>query len=77
MDKSITVSCPTCRKMGQWFMAASGPFCSQRCQLVDLGKWFDQEMVITDPLRPDLFSGYGDLPPGQYLDDPNQDPANL
>lgn len=31
-------------------------------------------MVISEELRPDLFQGYGDLPPGTYLDDPDQDP---
>jgi hypothetical protein len=41
---------------------------------VDLGKWFEEEMIISDDLRPDLFRGYGDLPPGGYLDDPDLDP---
>jgi hypothetical protein len=38
--------------------------------MVDLGKWFNGEMVIEEPLRADHFEGYGDLPPGSYIDLP-------
>ena len=32
------------------------PFCSQRCKEVDLGRWFNQEYVISSPaLDPDGF----------------------
>ena len=41
---------------------------------MDLGKWLSEERVISEPLRPDHFEGYGELPPGEYLDDPGQDP---
>jgi endogenous inhibitor of DNA gyrase (YacG/DUF329 family) len=27
-----------------------GSFCSQRCKLIDLGKWFGGEYVISEPL---------------------------
>jgi uncharacterized protein len=64
------VKCPTCKKRGPWLDQAVGPFCSERCKLVDLGKWFSEEMVIEEPLRGDHFEGYGDLPPGDYLDRP-------
>ncbi len=38
--------CPSCRKT-----AAKGdnkvfPFCSERCQLVDLGKWLNEEYRV-------------------------------
>ncbi len=49
-----------------------GPFCSKRCRLVDLGKWFNGEMAISEPLRGDHFEGYADLPPGSYLDIPEE-----
>ena len=26
------------------------PFCSERCHLIDLGKWFDEEFRIAGPL---------------------------
>ncbi|MBN1344680.1 MAG: DNA gyrase inhibitor YacG [Phycisphaerae bacterium] len=46
--------CPTCGKP----VAKSGPdrpksypFCSDRCKLVDLGKWFDEEYRIPAPIE--------------------------
>ena len=33
----------------------------------------DEEHVIAEPLRPDHFDGYDDLPPGEYLDSPEGD----
>jgi hypothetical protein len=64
------VRCPTCRKSGRWFGAAWGPFCSERCKLVDLGKWFSGENAISEPLKPEHFEGYDKLPPGPALDRP-------
>lgn len=29
------------------------PFCSKRCKLVDLGRWFDGEYRVDEPLRPE------------------------
>ena len=40
------VKCPTCKKVGDWFATPFGPFCSKRCRLVDLGKWFTEENAI-------------------------------
>jgi hypothetical protein len=38
-----------------------GPFCSARCQLIDLGQWFGEEYRISEPLRPDHFEGFEGL----------------
>jgi len=50
-----TASCPTCkrdavsRRDGNKFF----PFCSERCQLVDLGRWLDEEYrVPAEPVDP-------------------------
>lgn len=67
------VRCPTCSREGPWLEGDHLPFCSNRCKLVDLGKWFNEENRITTPLRPDHFRGYEDLPPGDYLDAPEND----
>jgi uncharacterized protein len=64
------IHCPTCKKSGPWFETKYGPFCSERCKLVDFGKWLGEENKISEPLRPDHFHGYEDLPPGEYLDKP-------
>ena len=29
------------------------PFCSERCKMVDLGKWFSEEYVVPAPIAPD------------------------
>jgi hypothetical protein len=47
-----------------------GPFCGERCKLVDLGKWLGEEHVIAEPLRAEHFEPYADLPPGGHLDTP-------
>jgi len=65
---AVVVACPTCRKRGTWFAGAYGPFCSKRCRLVDLGRWLGEEHVISEPLRPEHFEQYENLPPGADLD---------
>lgn len=59
------IACPTCRRRGDWFAGAFGPFCSHRCKLLDLGKWLGEEHVIASPLRPDLFDDSEALPRGK------------
>jgi uncharacterized protein len=49
----MKIKCPTCKKPGAWFEGAYGPFCSRRCKLVDLGKWFEEEHLITTPIQPE------------------------
>ncbi len=65
----IRYTCPTCQKQFKVQARAdapSRPFCSKRCQLIDLGKWMDGEYVISDPILPD--------PNGEWqdIDDPPQ-----
>jgi endogenous inhibitor of DNA gyrase (YacG/DUF329 family) len=46
--KSKSVRCPTCRKI----VLASEPefpFCSDRCRVIDLGKWASERYVISTP----------------------------
>ncbi len=51
--KSANVICPICKKKGEWFAGKYGPFCSKRCKMIDLGKWFSGEHAISEPLRPE------------------------
>lgn len=53
MEKGLNVKCPTCKRMGDWFAGRYGPFCSHRCKLIDLGKWFSEEHAISEPLTQD------------------------
>jgi endogenous inhibitor of DNA gyrase (YacG/DUF329 family) len=57
------IKCPTCKKTGDWFAGKYGPFCSHRCKLIDLGKWFGGEHAISEPLKPEHLEKFGDLPP--------------
>lgn len=41
------VNCPTCQKEVVWEAESRyRPFCSQRCQLIDLGEWANEEKRI-------------------------------
>lgn len=66
----LVVKCPRCGRRGAWLAARWGPFCSQRCQLIDLGQWFNEEQKISRPLTPGDFEGFDELPPGPHLDRP-------
>ena len=35
---------------------------------MDLGKWLGGEHVISEPLRPEHFDKFADLPPGNHLE---------
>jgi endogenous inhibitor of DNA gyrase (YacG/DUF329 family) len=65
------VACPQCRHRGRWLESPSGPFCSERCRLVDLGQWFGEEHRISRELRPGDFEGFDELTPGEHLDRPS------
>ncbi|MBN3227378.1 DNA gyrase inhibitor YacG [Pectobacterium brasiliense] len=42
-----TVKCPTCKQVVIWDETSIyRPFCSKRCQLIDLGEWADEEKRI-------------------------------
>lgn len=44
---SLTVRCPTCNKPVTWSEASEfRPFCSERCRLIDLGEWANEEKAI-------------------------------
>jgi uncharacterized protein len=48
--RSLKLSCPICKKA----VKSSGPefpFCSERCRLIDLGKWASGGYVISSPVR--------------------------
>ncbi len=51
------VSCPVCQKKIIWSADELWrPFCSERCQLIDLGKWADGSHAIAgeELVNPDL-----------------------
>lgn len=43
----IEVACPTCKKQVEWCEQNKyRPFCSKRCQIIDLGGWAAEENAI-------------------------------
>ena len=45
------VHCPVCQRTGPWLENNPWyPFCSERCKMVDLGKWLGGEYRIASPL---------------------------
>jgi uncharacterized protein len=42
----LRVKCPTCRKETPWENNPHRPFCSERCQLIDLGAWAEERYRI-------------------------------
>ena len=69
--------CPTCHKISRAPAREEvpyRPFCSRRCQLIDLNHWFEGDYCISDSLVPDadgleaddLTDGH--RPPGREAD---------
>ncbi|MFZ0662279.1 MAG: DNA gyrase inhibitor YacG [Acidobacteriaceae bacterium] len=57
MPSNSVLRCPTCRKLvtkeDEYF-----PFCSDRCRVIDLGKWASGEYRISSPiLDPEVLEG--------------------
>ena len=69
MPKTTLIRCPICNRENDFFADPVGPFCSKRCKLVDLGKWLGEEYRVSEPLRPEHFSGDENLS-GEDLDQP-------
>jgi len=81
MAKLKTLRCPTCRTI---VLAGSEdfPFCSDRCRVIDLGKWASGGYVISSPIHdPELLdeleglrdrqrSGNADSTTGRTSEDP-------
>ena len=44
--------CPTCQKKFDPQLSPTLPFCSERCQLVDLRRWLGEEYGL--PIEPEL-----------------------
>lgn len=63
----IQAKCPICRKLAT-HGETSFPFCSTRCQEIDLGKWAEEEYRIPGPTLEDF--------PGRVEEDPDDEARN-
>jgi endogenous inhibitor of DNA gyrase (YacG/DUF329 family) len=50
MARKIKLKCPICKKQVT-SKDVEFPFCSDRCRLIDLGKWASGEYVISSPVQ--------------------------
>ncbi|MFG0264467.1 MAG: DNA gyrase inhibitor YacG [Rhodopirellula sp. JB055] len=62
MQPPVQVNCPTCSRRFLSDETPAMPFCSKRCQLIDLGRWMNEEIGLPHEGDP------GDTPV-EYLDD--------
>ena len=46
------MKCPSCGKPVEWKDNPFRPFCSERCKLVDLGRWVSEEYSVPGPPLP-------------------------
>ena len=42
----LKVRCPRCGARVSWSGNENRPFCSEKCRLIDLGRWADEEYRI-------------------------------
>ncbi len=48
----MKVKCPTCNKSVNWEDTIYRPFCSERCKMIDLGTWANEQysMPVEDAI---------------------------
>ncbi len=69
MAETKTLPCPICKKPVA-LDSADVPFCSDRCRVIDLGKWASGDYKISSPvLDPDLLEDLAERMPKQDEDD--------
>ncbi|MCX7793241.1 MAG: DNA gyrase inhibitor YacG [Thermodesulfovibrionales bacterium] len=49
----MNIICPVCRIVTTWNENPWRPFCSERCKLIDLGRWASEEYRISVPVEPE------------------------
>ena len=60
------MKCPTCGQPAAWQDNPHRPFCSERCQLIDFGRWANEEYRV--PSEPAPAAG-GPAEEGERLDE--------
>ncbi|WP_283434909.1 DNA gyrase inhibitor YacG [Neorhodopirellula lusitana] len=61
--KTTAMTCPTCQRKFLSDESPTPPFCSTRCQMIDLGRWFNEEIGVP-------FEGDSGDAPVEYRDEP-------
>ncbi|MBS1816042.1 MAG: DNA gyrase inhibitor YacG [Acidobacteria bacterium] len=69
MPEQKILRCPTCRTIVP-MDSPDVPFCSDRCRLIDLGKWASGDYKISSPiLDPDVLEGLAENMPRKQDED--------
>lgn len=53
MNDAAIRRCPQCRRETNWEDNQWKPFCSERCQMIDLGRWATEEYRVPLAETPD------------------------
>ncbi|MDA1052730.1 MAG: DNA gyrase inhibitor YacG [Planctomycetota bacterium] len=48
-----SLRCPTCETLFTIEKSKAMPFCSERCRLIDLGRWLNEEPSVPHVPNPD------------------------
>ncbi|HKX32397.1 MAG TPA: DNA gyrase inhibitor YacG [Blastocatellia bacterium] len=51
-EEFIIRTCPLCHQEAAWADNPWRPFCSERCQLLDLGRWANEEYRVASADMP-------------------------
>jgi len=43
---NLKVICPICKNRFEYYSAKTRPFCSDKCRLLDLGKWLNESYAV-------------------------------
>jgi len=46
MSKILKVKCPTCKDEFNYYSSEFRPFCTERCQMIDMGGWFNESYAL-------------------------------
>lgn len=62
----MTKPCPNCGKPARWEKNPDRPFCSERCRMIDLGRWSSEEYVVERDPEKDPGLSEGDSIPEDF-----------
>ena len=54
VEKGIALKCPICSKPVRWEGNTHRPFCSERCQTLDLGNWATDHYTVPVENTPEI-----------------------
>lgn len=51
--KTLIIKCPQCSREFNYYSKATRPFCSERCQMIDMGHWFEETYKVAGAVQLD------------------------